>query len=110
MGGEHGRLRRHLPHLARAKVEGPRAQAFWSVPLIAEGQALGLLGGGFFEPRKFTQDERAFVDTLGNQCAQALLRAKRTEAEEEARRWFSTTLRSIGDAVIATDEHGKISS
>jgi PAS domain S-box-containing protein len=66
------------------------------------------LGVGFFSPRKFTQDERAFVDTLAHQCAQALLRAKRTEAEEEARRWFSTTLRSIGDAVIATDEHGKI--
>jgi PAS domain S-box-containing protein len=96
------------PTLAATKVEGPRAQAFWSVPLIAEDQALGLLGVGFFSPRKFTQDERAFVDTLAHQCAQALLRAKRTEAEEEARRWFSTTLRSIGDAVIATDEHGKI--
>jgi PAS domain S-box-containing protein len=96
------------PTLAATKVEGPRAQAFWSVPLIAEGQALGLLGVGFFSPHKFTQDERAFVDTLAHQCAQALLRATRTEAEEEARRWFSTTLRSIGDAVIATDEHGKI--
>ena len=96
------------PTLAAAKVEGPRAHAFWSVPLIAEGQGLGLLGVGFFAPRKFTPDERAFVDTLAHQCAQALLRAKRTEAEEEARRWFSTTLRSIGDAVIATDEHGKI--
>jgi PAS domain S-box-containing protein len=96
------------PTLAATKVEGPRAQAFWSVPLIAEDQALGLLGVGFFSPRKFTQDERAFVDTLAHQCAQALLRAKRTQAEEEARRWFSTTLRSIGDAVIATDEHGKI--
>ncbi len=96
------------PRLAATKVEGPRAQAFWSVPLVAEGQALGLLGVGFFAPRTFSADERAFVDTVANQCAQALLRAKRTEAEEEARRWFSTTLRSIGDAVIATDEHGKI--
>lgn len=96
------------PKLAAEKVEGPRAQAFWGVPLMAEGQALGLLGVGYFEPRKFTPDDRAFVDTLCLQCAQALLRAIRTEAEEEGRRWFATTLRSIGDAVIATDEHGKV--
>ena len=96
------------PRLAGAKVQGRRAQAFWSVPLIAEGQALGLFGVGFFGPRQFSVDERAFVGTLANQCAQALLRASRTQAEEEARQWFSTTLRSIGDAVIATDEHGKI--
>ncbi len=96
------------PKLAAEKVEGPRAQAFWSMPLVAEGQALGMLGVGFFEPRKFSVDDRAFVDTLCLQCAQALLRALRTEAEEDGRRWFATTLRSIGDAVIATDEHGKI--
>ena len=96
------------PKLEAEKVEGRRAQAFWSMPLVAEGQPLGMLGVGFFEPRKFSADERAFVDTLSLQCAQALLRAVRTEAEEEGRRWFATTLRSIGDAVIATDEQGKI--
>jgi PAS domain S-box-containing protein len=96
------------PRLANVKVSGQRAKAFWSVPLVAEGRALGLLGVGFYEPRTFSVDERAFVDTLAHQCAQALLRASRTEAEEETRQWFSTTLRSIGDAVIATDEHGVV--
>jgi len=96
------------PKLANSKVAGRRAQAFWSVPLVAEGRPLGLLGIGFYEPTRFSQDERAFVDTLAHQCAQALLRAARTEAEEKTRRWFSTTLRSIGDAVIATDNGGKV--
>jgi PAS domain S-box-containing protein len=96
------------PHLANAKVPGPRARAFWSVPLLAEGKALGLLGVGFYDPRPFSADERNFVDTLAHQCAQALLRASRTEAAEETRQWFSTTLRSIGDAVIATDERGVV--
>jgi PAS domain S-box-containing protein len=96
------------PKLAGAKVEGRRAKAFWSIPLVAEGRALGLLGVGFYEPRSFSPDERAFVDTLAKQCAQALLRATRAAAEEEARRWFSTTLRSIGDAVIATDRRGRV--
>jgi len=96
------------PELAGAKVAGRRAQAFWSVPLVAEGQPLGLLGVGFYAPRSFTADERAFVDTLARQCAQALLRASRREAEDSTRRWFSTTLRSIGDAVIATSERGRV--
>ena len=44
----------------------------------------------------------------GRHCAQALLRAARLEGEEEARQWFTTTLRSIGDAVIATDAEGRV--
>jgi len=96
------------PDLAKAKVAGRRAKAFWSVPLVAEGHSLGLLGMGFYDSKQFSNDERAFVDTLAHQCAQALLRAARTEAEEKTRRWFSTTLRSIGDAVIATDNLGKV--
>ncbi|MEO8901031.1 MAG: ATP-binding protein, partial [Polyangiaceae bacterium] len=96
------------PALSKTNVAGRRAKAFWSVPLVAEGRSLGLLGVGFYESRQFSQDDRAFVDTLAHQCAQALLRASRTEAEEKTRRWFSTTLRSIGDAVIATDNGGKV--
>lgn len=96
------------PRLANAKVPGPRAKAFWSVPLVAEGRPLGLLGVGFYQERRFTADERVFVDTLAQQCAQALLRAQRREAEEETREWLGTTLRSIGDAVIATDDRGMV--
>jgi PAS domain S-box-containing protein len=99
---------RIYPALARMKVEGPRAKAFWSVPLIAEGRTLGLLGVGFYGPRKFSDDERAFVETLTRHCSQALLRAARLEGEDEGRRWLTTTLRSIGDAVIATDAEGRV--
>jgi PAS domain S-box-containing protein len=98
------------PELALLKVSAQqnekRAKAFWSVPLVAEGQAVGLLGVGFYRDRAFSSDERVFVDTLANQCAQAVLRASRRAGEEQARRWFDTTLRSIGDAVIATDDEG----
>ncbi len=100
--------RRIFPDLAKLKAEGPRARAFWSVPLIVEGGPVGLLGMGFYEPRKFSPDERTFVDTLSMHCAQALVRAARLEREDEARRWLNITLRSIGDAVIATDADGKI--
>ncbi len=96
------------PQLAKMVVPARRAKAFWSVPLIAEDRVLGLLGVGFYEARSFSADERAFIETLCHQCAEALLRATRTDAERRAQQWFSTTLRSIGDAVIATDARGKI--
>jgi len=96
----------HFPALSRIKAQGPRARAFWSLPLIVEGRHVGLLGMGFYEPRAFPPDEREFVATLTKQCAQALERAVHLEREEETRQWFATTLRSIGDAVIATDGRG----
>ena len=97
-----------FPVLAAMKVEGQRAKAFWSVPLRVEGQIMGLLGMGFYQPRTFSAEERAFVETYAKLCAQALQRAIRLEREDEAQRWFTTTLRSIGDAVIATDAAGHI--
>jgi len=97
-----------FPAISAMKARGPRAKAFWSVPLVAEGSPVGLLAMGFYAPRKFSLDERAFVATLAHQCAQALLRASRLEGEEKAQRWFTTTLRSIGDAVIATDPEGRV--
>jgi PAS domain S-box-containing protein len=100
------------PGLVRARSAGPRARAFWAAPLITEGRAFGLLGMGFYEPRRFSIEERRFVVTFITQCADALLRARRLETEREARTLaeklqasLSTTLRSIGDAVITTDQH-----
>lgn len=96
------------PELAEAKIEGRRARAFFSAPLVVEGKPVGLLGMGFYEPRRFSVDDRKLVETLAQQCAEALLRASRLEREDDALRWFTTTLRSIGDAVIATDERGSV--
>jgi PAS domain S-box-containing protein len=97
------------PDLAKAKAEGRRARSFWSVPLHAEGRSVGLLGAGFYESRTFSPEERVFAETVARHVAQALLRASRLEREDEARRWFETTLRSIGDAVITTDAEGNVS-
>ncbi|MBX3193212.1 MAG: GAF domain-containing protein [Labilithrix sp.] len=104
-----------FPSLANERVPGSRAQAFWAVPLVAEGAPIGLLGMGFHGPRTFPREERDFVETLARYCSEALLRARRLEAERSARAVaemlqasLATTLRSIGDAVIATDAEGRI--
>jgi PAS domain S-box-containing protein len=103
------------PGLARTTSATPRAKAFWSMPLVVEGKPIGLLGMGFYEERTFSEEEREFIETFTQQCAQALRRAQRLESEhrarqlaETARASLDTTLRSIGDAVIATDAEGRV--
>jgi len=91
-----------------ARLSGRRAKAFWSVPLIVEGRPVGLLGMGFYEEQRFSAEDRRFVETFTKLCAQALLRALRRDRENVAWRWLATTLQSIGDAVIATDNAGLI--
>jgi signal transduction histidine kinase len=73
---------RIFPRLAAVTADGPRARAFWSIPLIVEGSPIGLLGMGYYEPRTFPPAERSFVETFTKQCAQALARARRYEERE----------------------------
>jgi PAS domain S-box-containing protein len=98
-----------------ARPLGGRERALWSLPLVAEGRLLGLLAMGFREPRRFPPEEREFVETFVHHCSEALLRARRLEAERAARTIaealhasLATTLHSIGDAVIATDAEGRV--
>ncbi|HEY3253110.1 MAG TPA: GAF domain-containing protein, partial [Polyangiaceae bacterium] len=95
-----------FPEVARLPASGRRAKAFWSVPLVVEGRPVGLLGMGFYDEQRFSIADRRFVETFAKLCGQALLRAVRRDRELVAWRWLATTLQSIGDAVIATDNAG----
>jgi signal transduction histidine kinase/CheY-like chemotaxis protein len=100
--------RRIFPAVAAMKADGKRARAFWSMPLIVEGRPVGLLGMGFYEPRTFSPEERAFVGAFTQQCAQALLRVLRLAREEEARtieardRMRSAFLARAGEALVSS--------
>ncbi|HEU4325927.1 MAG TPA: GAF domain-containing protein [Roseiflexaceae bacterium] len=72
----------HYPQIPLASV---RSEAWAIVPLRAEGHTLGVLSLGFAEPRRFSADERAFLDALARQCATAVQRTQRYAATEQAR-------------------------
>ncbi|WP_052517759.1 hybrid sensor histidine kinase/response regulator [Archangium violaceum] len=62
-----------------------RPLCYATVPLLVDGRCLGALGFNFPEPRPFENDERAFIQALAHQAAQACDRARLLEAERRAR-------------------------
>lgn len=62
-----------------------RDQALVAIPLIVEGHTLGVMGLSFHESQTFSNNDSAFILALGQQCAQALERARLYDAEQTAR-------------------------
>jgi PAS domain-containing protein len=69
------------PHLAglRARLG---VQAWAVVPFVVRERAVGALGLRFSEAHRFEPDEREFLLSLANACAQALERARLFEEKE----------------------------
>jgi PAS domain S-box-containing protein len=72
------------PNLADRQDLTP-SRAVATVPLTAHSEALGSLVLGFDEPRTFDEHDRAFLQTLASQCAQAVHRAQLYRDEQKAR-------------------------
>jgi signal transduction histidine kinase len=68
------------PVLERVKV-----RALIVTPMIVDGRPLGSLSFSFNGPRLFDENDITFTRTLGQQCAQALERARLFAAEQSAR-------------------------
>ena len=73
----------HYPQFASmpSNAENP-VQA--SLPLIVDGAGLGVLQFVFDSPQEFSETDRAFIESLAQQCAQALKRAQLAERERLA--------------------------
>jgi PAS domain S-box-containing protein len=122
---------RRYPAFAKATLEADASSGAASLPLIARGRTIGAVAFRFSRSKPFGARARRLLGVLAEQAAQALDRAmlhaseiERREglealaalaesaraAAEEARNSLATTLRSIGDAVIATDLEGRITT
>ena len=55
-----------------------------ALPLIANGESIGVLGLSFAEPPNLSDDDRTLADAIARQCAQALQRAELFAAERRA--------------------------
>ena len=77
-------LRHRYPALEPAA--GALSDASWAaVPLRVRGRAVGALGVGFAGAHAFGAEDRAFVEALAHQCAQAVDRARLYEEQRQLR-------------------------
>lgn len=75
-------LARHYPALP-AQLDGPSSRHAWAaLPLVVSGHVVGVLTLSYAQPRGFEEEERFFLVTLAQQCAQAIHRRR---SEEHAR-------------------------
>ncbi|HEY1955410.1 MAG TPA: PAS domain S-box protein [Polyangiaceae bacterium] len=92
----------------RVRKDGTR---FWAnVVITALRNASGQLVGFAKVTRDLTERRNAENERVRRAQAEEAARVERAlrHSIDEARRWFETTLRSIGDAVIATDTQGVV--
>jgi signal transduction histidine kinase len=66
-------------------LDGVSVRAMIVTPMIVDGRPLGSLSFSFNDPRSFDENDVTFTRTLGQQCAQALERARLFAAEQSAR-------------------------
>jgi PAS domain S-box-containing protein len=79
------------------------------VPLVARGRTLGAISFVAAESgNHYGPDDLTLAKELANRAAVAIDNARLYGAVRAAEERFSTTLRSIGDAVIATDHRGRV--
>jgi PAS domain S-box-containing protein len=88
-----------------ARLDDPYgSKASITLPLIVNGRALGALGFGLAESRKFDATKRSFMLTLAQECAQAMERAalydetRRMNAELQER--VAARTRELEDALV----------
>ena len=77
-------LAEQFPDLVSARV-GLHLSSSASIPLMVKGNGFGALGLSFAEVRTFRDEDKSFILSLAQQCAQALERARLYEAERTAR-------------------------
>jgi signal transduction histidine kinase len=78
--------------------------AFFCLPLVVDGRALGAFSMSFGEARAFPEHDRRFFATIARHCAQALDRARLFDAERRARA-EAEAMNRLKDEFLATVSH-----
>lgn len=76
---------RRFPDYASIAIESIGLQAMVAMPLKVNEKIIGSIMLSFPHPQKISEDDRRFLITLADNCAQAIERARLYEAEHRAR-------------------------
>lgn len=97
------------PNAIRGLVNKLRVMSAISVPMIANGDAIG----GLFlaergEHRSFSSEEVTLVEVVANAAASAVSNALLAEDVEVSRSYWQRTFDSISDMIVVVDASGKV--
>ncbi|MDI9637109.1 PAS domain S-box protein [Geitlerinema splendidum] len=101
--GNRERFVERYPHLAQSATI-TQHQAWACLPLSVEDRLLGVIGLSFSQPQTFDSEDRIFMLTLAQQCAQAIARTDLYEAEQRARNAAEAANR-VKDEFLAVVSH-----
>ena len=98
------RLARYPHHRDVHAIAGDRAVA--GLPLVVEGRPIGALSLAFPTDRAFTADDRVFMATVTDLCAQALERARLYEAVRRSEARFRQLAEAMPQIAWVIDANG----
>ncbi|MAS34369.1 MAG: hypothetical protein CL610_10200 [Anaerolineaceae bacterium] len=81
------------PHYREIVQNVTKTQAAAALPLRIRSQIIGSIMISFPEPRAISADERGFLETIADYCAQSIERARLYEAEQQVREILQTRIR-----------------
>ncbi|PYE50576.1 ATP-binding protein [Deinococcus yavapaiensis] len=80
-----------------------------SLPVLVGGEARGVLIVGSYEPRSWSLQERALLETIDRSLGVALERADALKAVRHERTFLSGLLQSLSEGIVACDARGRLS-
>jgi PAS domain S-box-containing protein len=96
------------PRLAVPAFSEEEVQAMVMAPMHARGRVVGILSVMSHKPYEFDKDEVKILQAIADQVGLALDNARLYESVREQQSRLQAILQSTADAIIATDNQGKI--
>ena len=97
------------------KTEGFKTSKWkQSADIKVHGERVGIIEVYYLEEKPktdegpFLKQERKLIDAIAERLGKITQRKRTEKALQKSEQWFSTTLKSIGDAVIATDTKSNV--
>ena len=103
--------RQNLPRrfeFAKKFLEKVHAQSAALLPLLEEDNVIGVVQFTFKNQQFFFDEDKEFMMTLAQQCAQAFQRVTFQEELTESKKELEIILSSVADGILVQDDKGKV--
>jgi len=90
------------PSIAQAMGRGEAFRSYSVLPLVRDDRLLGVLAFSADKPRRFTPEERAFMASVAEHCADALVRARLYDDARRMERRLQSVLERLPIGILVS--------